>query len=173
MKQFRKLCSWLGSLLVLIRNVNSKLLQAEEWSSSSWRIVVNMSANASDCPANKAVEKAIVEKGLGKKHGQYFIFMVALDAASSFVLFHAGRCLELLEWCVGNFGIKKFSLCQLQRKFFNTKIYNMIICSTNIFRFTVIHNACILYVWCKEHLALPLQTPYTVNRKIFTVKKFL
>ena len=45
---------------------------------------------ASDLPANKVVEKAIVDKGLHKKHGQYFAFMVALDAASSFVLFYAG-----------------------------------------------------------------------------------
>ena len=37
----------------------------------------------------RPVEKAIVDKGLGKKHNQYFIFMVASDAASSFVLFHA------------------------------------------------------------------------------------
>ena len=48
----------------------------------------NMSANASDRPANKAEEKAVVEKGLGKKHGQYFIFMVASDAVNSFVLVH-------------------------------------------------------------------------------------
>ena len=48
-----------------------------------------MSANAAaNHPANKAVEKAIVDKGLGKKCDQYFIFMVALVAASSFVLFH-------------------------------------------------------------------------------------
>ena len=56
-----------------------------------------MSANASDRPANEAVEKAIVEKGLGKKRGQYFIFMVASDTASSFVFFQTGRSLELLE----------------------------------------------------------------------------
>ena len=30
-----------------------------------------MSANASDHSANKAVEKAIMDKGLGKKRGQY------------------------------------------------------------------------------------------------------
>ena len=47
-----------------------------------------MSANASDRPANKAEEKAVVEKGLGKKHSQYFIFMVASDAVNSFVLVH-------------------------------------------------------------------------------------
>jgi len=35
------------------------------------------------------VEMAIMDKGLDKKCGQYFIFMVALDAASSFILFHA------------------------------------------------------------------------------------
>ena len=37
----------------------------------------------------KEVEKAVMNIGLGKKHGQYFIFIVALDAASCFVLFHA------------------------------------------------------------------------------------
>ena len=47
--------------------------------------------------ANKAVEKAIVDKGLGKKRGEYFIFMVALDAASSFMLFYFTQRLELLE----------------------------------------------------------------------------
>ena len=41
-----------------------------------------MSANASDCPANKAEEKTVVDKGLGKKHGQYFIFMQALSYSS-------------------------------------------------------------------------------------------
>ena len=35
--------------------------------------------------------------GLGKKHGQYFIYMVTSGAASSFILFHAARSLELLE----------------------------------------------------------------------------
>ena len=38
-------------------------------------------------PAHEAVEIAIVDKGLGKKRDQYFIFMIALDAASSFVFF--------------------------------------------------------------------------------------
>ena len=37
----------------------------------------------------KEVEKAVMNIGLGKKHGQYFIFIVALDAAICFVLFHA------------------------------------------------------------------------------------
>ena len=37
----------------------------------------------------KEVEKAVMNIGLGKKHGQYFIFIVASDAASCFVLFHA------------------------------------------------------------------------------------
>ena len=54
-----------------------------------------MSANASDRPANKMVEKAIMEKGLGKKRGQYFIFIMMQQAL--FTLFHAGRSLELLE----------------------------------------------------------------------------
>ena len=41
--------------------------------------------------ANKVVEKAIMDKALDKKHVQYFIhmYMVASDAASSFVLFLA------------------------------------------------------------------------------------
>lgn len=47
--------------------------------------------------ANKVVEKAIVDKDLSKKRSQYFIFMVAVDAASCFVLFYAARSLELLE----------------------------------------------------------------------------
>ena len=47
--------------------------------------------------ANKAVEKAIMDKGLGKKRGLYFIFIVASVATSSFVLFHAPLSLELLE----------------------------------------------------------------------------
>ena len=47
--------------------------------------------------ANKAVEKAVIDKGLDKKYGQYFISMVASDAASCFVLFNAARSLELIE----------------------------------------------------------------------------
>ena len=53
-----------------------------------------MFANISDRPANKAFEKVIVDKGLGKKSSQYFISMVAMDAPSSFVLFHALKVLE-------------------------------------------------------------------------------
>ena len=62
-----------------------------------------MPANASDRHAKKVVEKAIVDKGLGKKRDQYFIFMVALDAAASFVLFRAecffffGRTFDLVS----------------------------------------------------------------------------
>ena len=48
-------------------------------------------------PAHEAVEIAIVDKGLGKQHDQYFIFMIALDAASSFIFFYATRSIELLE----------------------------------------------------------------------------
>ena len=48
----------LGSLLVLTRDVNSKVLQAEEWSSRPQTTVVNMSANASDRLTNTVVEKA-------------------------------------------------------------------------------------------------------------------
>ena len=80
-------------------------------------------ANASDRLANTAVEKAIVHENLGKKRGQYFIFMVASVAARSFVLFHAARGLELLKMMlprarVGNFGVKKFSLPTGSTKFF-------------------------------------------------------
>ena len=46
--------------------------------------IVNMSANT-----KKGVEKAIVDKGLGKKHGHYIIFMVSLDTVRSFAFFHA------------------------------------------------------------------------------------
>ena len=48
-----------------------------------------MSAKASDPPAYKMVKKANMDEGPDNKCGQYFIFMIALDAASSFVLFHA------------------------------------------------------------------------------------
>ena len=58
--------------------------------SSGFRtIVVNMSAKARDPPAYKTVKKVIMDEGPDNKCGQYFIFMIALDAASSFVLFHA------------------------------------------------------------------------------------
>ena len=53
-----------------------------------------MSANISDRPANKALEKVIVDEGLGKKSSRYFISIVALDAPSSFVLFHELKVLE-------------------------------------------------------------------------------
>ena len=103
----------LGSLLVLTRDVNSKVLQAEEWSGRSRTIVVNISANASGRLANTAVEKAIVHKKNWVRSGQYFIFIVASVAASAFVLFHDARSLELLRMMlprtrVGNFGVKKF-----------------------------------------------------------------
>ena len=63
----------LGSLLVLTCDINSKVLQAKEWSSRSRTTVVNMSANASDRLANTAVEKAIVHKSLGKKRSVLYI----------------------------------------------------------------------------------------------------
>ena len=47
--------------------------------------------------AKKGVDKAIVDKSLGKKCGHYIIVMVPLDTASSFVLFQALSSLELLE----------------------------------------------------------------------------
>ena len=52
-----------------------------------------MLANISDRPAKKALE-VIVDKGLGKKSSRYFISMVASDAPTSFVLFHALKVLE-------------------------------------------------------------------------------
>ena len=57
----------------------------------------DMSANTSDHPANKAVKKAIMGKGLGKKRVQCFKLMLASNAASSFVLFHATQSLEPLK----------------------------------------------------------------------------
>ena len=47
--------------------------------------------------ANNVVEKAVIDKGLGKKHSQYFKFMVASDAVNTFVLFDATSSLELIE----------------------------------------------------------------------------
>ena len=86
--------------------------------------------------ANKAVEKAIVDKSLVKKRSKY---LVALDAASSFIPFHAARSLELLDYLLPckharNFGVKNIYIFvdhPLLRNF-NTKIYNMKICNTNI-----------------------------------------
>ena len=83
------LCSWLCSLLIFIHNVNLKLTQGKGLSSGFRTIVVNMSAKARDPPAYKTVKKVIMDEGPDNKCGQYFIFMIALDAASSFVLFHA------------------------------------------------------------------------------------
>ena len=86
------LCSSLGSLVVHIYNVNSKLLQAEGWSFRSQRVTSDLIAFA-----NEVVEKAVMNKRLGKKCGQYFIYMVASNVASSFIFFHATRDLELVE----------------------------------------------------------------------------
>ena len=62
-----------------------------------------MSTNASHHPANKAVEKAIVDKGLGKKCAQYS------DVASFFVLFHVARASRMTPRVRGgNFGVKIF-----------------------------------------------------------------
>ena len=68
-------------MLVLIHDVNSKLVQAEGRSFGLQRTVVNM------FPTQVImVEKAIMDKeGLGKKHGQCFIFIVASVAASSLI----------------------------------------------------------------------------------------
>ena len=130
--------SWLGSLLVLTRDVNLKVLKQKSGLPDPRTILVNVSANASDCLANTAWRRAFVHKNLGKKRSVYFIFMVDPAAASSFVLFHAARNLELLRMMlprtrVGNFGVKKFSfpVC-FYEFFFNTKIYNVKICNTNI-----------------------------------------
>ena len=65
-----------ASIYPHIHDLNLQLLQAEAWFSGSQRIIVNMSSNVSDHLANKAVEKAITDKALGKKCGQYFIFIV-------------------------------------------------------------------------------------------------
>ena len=81
-------------------------LQCQFEATSTWRMIFRVPKGRCQhvCQwqaislANKAVEKAVVDNGLGKKHGQYFMNMVASDAASSFVLFHAARSLELLEW---------------------------------------------------------------------------
>ena len=54
---FRILFSLLSSLLVLIHDVNSKLLQSEGWSSGSQRVVVNMSTNTSGCPCKQGSEE--------------------------------------------------------------------------------------------------------------------
>ena len=48
-------------------------------------------------PAKKEAEKSVMDIGLGQKRSLYFIFIVALDAAICFVLFHTTRGLELLE----------------------------------------------------------------------------
>ena len=78
------------------------------------RIVVNMSASASHHPANKAVEKAIVDKGLGKKCAQYS------NVASSFVLFHVARASRMVlpHACGGCFGVKHFPCPSATTKFF-------------------------------------------------------
>ena len=115
-RQALVLCSWLSSLLVLIHDVNSKLLQARGWSSGSQGSLSTCLPTQTITLANEVGKKAIVDKGLGKKRGLYFIFIVASVAASSFVLFHAALSLELLEWrsvpctLVRNSGIKNFSL---------------------------------------------------------------
>ena len=41
-----------------------------------------MSANSSDCPATKAVEKAIMDKGLRRKCGQYLLASMLLEVLS-------------------------------------------------------------------------------------------
>ena len=64
----------------------------------------------------KAVEKAIVDKGL-HKCSQYSIFMIASDAASSFVLFHATQSLELLQWCCHMYMQGCFILTQCDVEF--------------------------------------------------------
>ena len=125
----------LGSLLVLTRDVNS----------TSRRVVFQI---LNDCCQHVCQRKQSPYKhdggegyraqNLGKAVS---IFMVTLDAASSFVLFHAAWSLKLLRMMlpprVGNFAVKKFSLPDGFFEIFNTKIYNMKICNTNIFWFMV------------------------------------
>ena len=49
--------------------------------------------------ANKKAEKAFMDVGLGKKCSLYFIFIVASDLASCFVLFHAAQGLNDAAMC--------------------------------------------------------------------------
>ena len=82
--------------LLLTRFTTSPHMRCQFQATSSQRVVFQIPKDHCQhaCLANKVVEKAIVEKpivdeGLGKKCSQYmcFIFMVALDVASSFILF--------------------------------------------------------------------------------------
>ena len=60
----------------------------------------------------KVMKKAIVDKGLGEKHGQYFIFMVALRRSKRFCILpcYSKSCVSRMTLPyahVGNFAIKK------------------------------------------------------------------
>ena len=55
---------------------------------------------------------------------------------------------------VGNFGVKKISLPDSFYKIFNTKKYNIKICNTNIFRFTVVYQTYCFFGWKYSKYAL-------------------
>ena len=127
----------LGSLLVLTRDANSKVFQAEV----VFQIPNNRCQHVCQrkrSPCKPCGGEAIVHKNLGKQRQSVFIFMVTSVAASSFVLFHAARSLELLDLRmmlprtrVGNFGVKNISLSDGIYEIFLTQK------NANIFRFTV------------------------------------
>ena len=73
-------------LLFLIRMSVRSYFKQKSGLSDPELIVVNMPVRANEA-------EAIVDKCLCMKHGQYFVFMTPLNAASSFVLFHAHRSL--------------------------------------------------------------------------------
>ena len=80
---FWVLCSWFGTLLFLIHDVNWKLLQAEGWSSRYWRSTLPMQAIA-------------LQTRWWRRLWSWTKALVASDAASPSVLFHSARS---LEWC--------------------------------------------------------------------------
>ena len=141
-------------------NVSLKLLQAEGWSSGSWRIIVNMSANTSNCPC---------KQDSGKEYcGQRKCHRVLLFMGVQSVLYIHGSlecsnlfcalscCLKswasrMMVTCVRNVGVNKFFIARLILRNFNMKNYNMKICNTNIFQFTV---AILLFIYvdCFMHV---------------------
>ena len=91
--------AWISSLIVLIRDVNSKLFQAEGWVFRSWMIVVNMFANTSDHPCKQCGgEGCHRQRPWQEAQSVYFKFIVASDAVNTFILFNATSSLELVEW---------------------------------------------------------------------------
>ena len=103
-------------MLLLTRFTASPHSRYQFESTSSWRVVFHPEWSLSTYLSTQAIAlqarqwrrlswtKALV------RIGQYFIFMVASVAASSFVLIHAAWSLELLRMmlpctCIGNFGM--------------------------------------------------------------------